>query len=180
MTDSFSCSRLTNSRRRVSRAQIGAYSGQVREEHRFTSSGIGRPQLQRWKRRPRGVADAIAARAPASRAALTVPRSPVAVLPRSLVGHPTPPASPESVQAQSENESPRVKSGARRRRQEAPGRAAKSRRQTALVAQYSAYFEPSTAHPAQPSGLSQREEAPSGASNRVWSGFWSDSGLQHP
>ena len=47
ITDSFSCSRLTNSHRRVSRAQIGANSGQVRDEQRRTSSGMCWPQEQR-------------------------------------------------------------------------------------------------------------------------------------
>lgn len=34
--------------------QVGANSGQVRAEQRETPSGIGRPQLQRWKTRRRG------------------------------------------------------------------------------------------------------------------------------
>jgi hypothetical protein len=41
--------RFSISRRRVSRAQVGAYSGHVRDEHRITPSGIGRPHEQRWK-----------------------------------------------------------------------------------------------------------------------------------
>jgi hypothetical protein len=40
---------FTNSRRRVSRAQVGAYSGHVRDEQRITPSGMERPQEQRWK-----------------------------------------------------------------------------------------------------------------------------------
>ena len=50
--------RFSKSRRRVSRAHVGAYSGQVRAEQRRTSSGIGRPHLQRWKKRLRGGAGA--------------------------------------------------------------------------------------------------------------------------
>lgn len=127
ITDSFNCSRLTNSRRRVSRAQIGANSGHVRQEQRFTSSGIGRPQLQRWKRRPRRVADAIAARAPASLAAFIASPCPAAVLRRSPARHQTRPGSPESVQPQSENELWRVKSAVARDQPEGPARAAQSR-----------------------------------------------------
>src|SRR5207302_533364 len=78
----------------------------LREEHRFTSSGIGRPQLQRWKRRPRRVADAIAARAPASPAALTVPPFPEAAPRLTLAARPTAPRCPESFQEQSEDQSP--------------------------------------------------------------------------
>jgi hypothetical protein len=126
ITDSCKSSRLTNSRRRVSRAQIGANSGHVREEQRFTSSGIGRSQLQRWNRRPRRVADAIAARAPASLVALIVPPCLVAVLQRSPAGDPTRPACPESVQPQSQNQSRRVISVAPPCQPEGPARAAKS------------------------------------------------------
>lgn len=61
ITDSCSCSRLTNRRRRVSRAQVGANSGQMRDEQRRTSSGIGRPHVHRCHRHPRRIGDAIAA-----------------------------------------------------------------------------------------------------------------------
>lgn len=45
--------RFSNNRRRVSRAQIGANSGQVRVEQRRTPSGIGRAHLQRCQRASR-------------------------------------------------------------------------------------------------------------------------------
>jgi hypothetical protein len=49
MTVSGTIFRFSRSRLRVSLAQIGAYSGHVRDEQRLTPSGIGLPQEQRSK-----------------------------------------------------------------------------------------------------------------------------------
>jgi hypothetical protein len=71
--------RFSSSRLRVSRAQVGANSGHVREEHRITPSGIARPQEQRWKTRRNRMAGAvpdtsgIGARRPSRRNALDDP-----------------------------------------------------------------------------------------------------------
>ena len=70
-----------------------------------TSSGIGRPQLQRWNRRRRPRLRRERRPAPASPAALIGPPAPAAAPARARAAPPSRRACPESVQAQSENRS---------------------------------------------------------------------------
>ena len=94
MTESRTVRKFSSSRRRVSRAHVGANSGHVRDEHRITPSGIGRPQEQRWNRRRQPLAGVPPA--PATIAALIGPPVPAGARPRSAAAHRRPRACPES------------------------------------------------------------------------------------